>query len=154
MNSPKVSSSLPFLLGEVILLALGASQKPKSGFPLPKVTLGENMSGLHDGNAKRLELKNKLEAKKALNADPALSQEEIKDITEKRLAEIEAEESRFAKKDATWDPTKKVFKGGASEESVKAAPVKVCKAVNMETQGSMSDAERSRLAAMVSFGRR
>ena len=50
--------------------------------------------------------------------------------------------------------TLQVFKAAVSDDTVKAAPVKLCKTVDMKTEGSMSDSEKAKLSAMIGSVRR
>jgi hypothetical protein len=95
---------------------------------------------------KRIELKKKLDAKNGVEEAAALDPVEMMKVTEDRLAEIDRQDN----KGKTWDPANKVFKGNhVGEDTVALAPVKLCKAVNMDTQGSMTAAEKAKLSAMV-----
>jgi len=94
---------------------------------------------------KRHELKMKLEARNGKKETVELSPEETMKLTEERLAELDRQED----KGKTWNG--KAFTGQhLGEASTKVAPVKLCKAVDMSTQGTMSAAEKSKLSAMVS----
>ena len=96
---------------------------------------------------KRFELQQKLKEKEGEN--PALSTEEITALTTERLKQLKTEEQRIKEKNKTWDPQAKVFKAAVGDDTTKNAPIKVCKTVNMETEGSLNPAEKAKLAAMV-----
>eukprot|EP00518_Triparma_eleuthera_P000136 CAMPEP_0182456286 /NCGR_PEP_ID=MMETSP1319-20130603/2161_1 /TAXON_ID=172717 /ORGANISM="Bolidomonas pacifica, Strain RCC208" /LENGTH=364 /DNA_ID=CAMNT_0024654497 /DNA_START=129 /DNA_END=1224 /DNA_ORIENTATION=- len=96
---------------------------------------------------KRFELQQRLKEKQGTN--PALSTEEITALTTERLEQLKTEEQRIKEKDKTWDPKAKVFKAAVGDDTTNNAPIKVCKTVNMETEGSLNPAEKAKLAAMV-----
>lgn len=96
---------------------------------------------------KRHELQKKLKERQGDDV-PTLTSEEITALTSERLNQIKSEEARLEKK-GSWDENTKSFKGAIGDDSVKAAPIKLCKAANMETEGSMNNAEKAKLAAMV-----
>lgn len=96
---------------------------------------------------KRHELQKKLKERKGDDV-PSLTSEEITALTTERLEQIKTEEARLEKK-GPWDENTKSFKAAIGDDSVKAAPIKLCKAVNLETEGSMNNAEKAKLAAMV-----
>jgi hypothetical protein len=109
---------------------------------------------------KRYELQQKLAAKQLasgaertidIDAQPAPEEndDEKLDAIMAQIAIIKDEETRLAEKDKTWDATKKVYTAPPSEDTVKAAPVKLCKEIDLETVGSMSAAEKSKLGAMI-----
>ncbi|GMH87463.1 hypothetical protein TrST_g12963 [Triparma strigata] len=96
---------------------------------------------------KRHELQKKLKERKGDDV-PSLTSEEITALTTERLEQIKTEEARLEKK-GPWDENTKSFKAAIGDDSVKAAPIKLCKAVNLDTEGSMNNAEKAKLAAMV-----
>jgi len=100
---------------------------------------------------KRFELQQRLKEKQGAN--PALSTEEITALTTERLEQLKTEEQRIKEKDKTWDPKAKVFKAAVGDDTTNNAPIKVCKTVNMETEGSLNPAEKAKLAAMVRLRR-
>ncbi|GMH93268.1 hypothetical protein TL16_g12583 [Triparma laevis f. inornata] len=96
---------------------------------------------------KRHELQKKLKERQGDDV-PTLTSEDITALTSERLNQIKSEEARLEKK-GPWDENTKSFKGAIGDDSVKATPIKLCKAANMETEGSMNNAEKAKLAAMV-----
>ena len=88
---------------------------------------------------KRFELQKKLAARKEADGSEtvsAMTEDEKRKLVEERLAQAQAEDARRAKKEETWDPNAKVFKGAIGDDTVKAAPVKVCKALNLVSNWS------------------